>query len=142
MDVRFIGVPRSVVNEAISEMPGWRALGERMLAAAKDQCPVGSSEDDTGRAHGTLRDSLEVRYIGGPDSRLLIGSKSQGTILGYLTFGTEAHWVAPVAAKALRWTKGGTTYFSAGHEVSGITADDFILRACRAVVHEAGGLVA
>lgn len=47
----------------------------------------------------------------------------------FLEYGTEPHWVAPTKGKALAWQSGGNTYFSKGHEVSGIRATRFMQRA-------------
>lgn len=125
--LKFVGVPRSVVDREVGEMAGWRAIGERMLQRAKALCPVGEEVDGWQGPH--LRDTLELRVITGTDPRLLIGSKTKGEVLGYLIEGTSEHFVEPVNAKALRFTKGGTVYFSAGHMVAGITANNFVLQA-------------
>jgi len=52
-------------------------------------------------------------------------------IMLYLDLGTSDHWVAPVKASALHWIdeKTGEDRFSKGHEVSGIKASDFSVRA-------------
>lgn len=134
--VKFIGVPRSVVDREVGEMYGWRHLGERMLAAARDACPVSDEGDRGANAGPHLKDLLQLRVITGSDPRLLIGTTEKADVLGYLTLGTVSHFVAPVNAKVLHWTKGGTDYFSAGHEVSGIEPNDFVLRAARAVAQE------
>jgi len=53
-------------------------------------------------------------------------TNSNEPIITYLTQGTLAHWVAPVAAKALHWVDPltGEDRFSKGHEVSGIYGVD------------------
>lgn len=134
MAVRFIAAPRPVVRAAIGEMAGWRHLGERMLTKAKALCPVSAEEDGWEGPH--LRDTLEVRFITGEDPRIMIGSAKKGDVLQYLTDGTTSHWVEPVNAGALRWTSGGTVYFSAGHEVKGIEANPFIMQAIRETAGE------
>lgn len=134
MTVRFIAAPRPVVRAAISEMAGWRELGERMLTKTKALCPVSSEEEGWEGPH--LRDTLEVRFVTGADPRIMIGSVKKGDVLRYLTEGTSAHWVEPVNASALRWTQGGTVYFSAGHEVKGIEANPFVMDAIRQTAGE------
>jgi hypothetical protein len=129
--VRFQGVPRAELNRIIGDMEGWRNMGHRMLEHVKDRCPVSSDEDGAGGEH--LRDTLEVRFITGSDPRILIGSSRKGDVLTYLTQGTSDHFVAPVNASVLRWTSGGTTFFSAGHMVSGIKASSFLLDAVREI---------
>jgi len=43
--------------------------------------------------------------------------------------GTKEHFVRPRNARALHWVEGGNEFFSSGHEVSGITADPFLINA-------------
>lgn len=136
--VRYIGVPRSVVDAEIGASEGWRHLGERIKTRAVELCPVAEEEDGWTGPH--LRDVLELKVITGSDPRLLIGTSNpaRADVLGFLTAGTDAHFVAPVNANALRWTKGGQVFFSAGHGVSGIDPHPFIIDAARQVVGEAG----
>lgn len=132
--VRFVAAPRSVVAAAVGEGVGFRILAERMFGAAKAAAPVGESEDRPG---GALRDALEYRVIGGADPRILIGARGeQGTILGYVTDGTDPHPIDPKNAKALRFTSGGTVVFAPHVDHPGTNPNDFILRACRAVAHD------
>jgi hypothetical protein len=128
----FIGVPRAVLNAAIGDMPGWRDLGNRMLAQVQENCPV--SDDDSSDEGPHLRDTMVVHFISGADARILIGSQTKGDVLGYLTKGTEDHFVAPVNATVLAWTSGGGAFFSMGHTVSGISANSFVIDSCREIV--------
>lgn len=132
--MRFVAAPRPVVRAAIAEMAGWRNLGERILVRAKALCPVGAEEDGWQGPH--LRDTLEVRFVTGPDPRIMIGSVRKGEVLRYLTDGTVDHFVPLVNASALRWTSGGTVYFSSGHEVKGIEKNPFVLDAVHQTVAE------
>lgn len=129
MRMRFVGVPRAMVKTAIGEMEGWKHFGERCLQQAKKDCPV--AEEQEGYQGPHLKETLELSVITGSDPRLLIGSKKKGDVLGYLTEGTVTHPVTPTNAKALRWTSGGTVFFSAGHEVKGIDPNPFIMQAVR-----------
>lgn len=132
--MRFVAAPRPVVRAAIAEMAGWRNLGERMLVRAKAMCPVGAEEEGWQGPH--LRDTLEVRFVTGADPRIMIGSVQKGDVLRYLTDGTVDHPVAPVNASVLKWTSGGTAYFSAGHEVKGIEKNPFVLEAIHQTLGE------
>ena len=40
--------------------------------------------------------------------------------------GSKSHWVAPVTFNYLHWTENGEHYFSKGHMVSGIDAENFV----------------
>jgi hypothetical protein len=115
-------------------MLGWRHLGERMVAQAKSTCPT--SKDEDGKSGPHLKETLIAKFISGADARILIGSEKKGDVLGYLTQGTSDHFVAPKNAQALRWTSGGTVYFSRGHQVSGIPPNDFLIRAIRDVARK------
>lgn len=128
--VRYIGVPRSVVNEAVGEMNGWAEMGDKMLAAAKDACPVGSGDQG-----GHLRDTLEVKVIGGSDPRLLIGSRTKGAVLSYIHDGTEGHDNVPVNASVLHWTDAdGSDVFAMHSYTPAREPRPFILEASRGVL--------
>lgn len=134
--LRYVGVPRSVIDSDVAEMRGWKELGQRMLTRVQAVCPVSDEADQEDYQGPHLRDTLEVRFISGSDPRILIGTSTKGNVLEYLTNGTSDHDIPLVNAKALRWTKGGTVFFSAGHQVKGITANPFVLNACREVAQE------
>ena len=127
--LRYIGVPRSVVNGVVGSSEEWRHLGQRILERAKATCPVSDSDEGT-----HLVDTLVLRMIGGEDPRMMIGSSEKGAVLSYVHDGTEDHFVAPVNAQALHWVEDGEDRFSKGHEVRGITPNPFILTAARAIV--------
>ena len=54
------------------------------------------------------------------DTEIVIQSPAE--YAAYQNYGTSAHWVAPVSAKALHWDG----YFSKGHMVSGIEGKHFV----------------
>lgn len=52
---------------------------------------------------------------------VIVGT-SKNRLWKWLEFGTKDHDIEPNKKKALAWSKGGQTFFSKGHRVSGITA--------------------
>lgn len=136
--MRYIGAPRSVVNEAVSHMEGWKKLGERCLEEAKAACPVSEDTGDPRKPAGPhLRDTLRLKMIGGGDPRILVGSDQKGDVLGFVHDGTSAHEV-PVPSGTLAFTpKGeGTLIFRRVDSVT-IPAHDpnpFILEAMKKAV--------
>ena len=152
-ETRFVGVPAPVLNAALSDLAGWRVLGERMLARSRQKCPVGKQQDaadmkNYNKPHGGahLRDSMEVRYEYGFDPRILIGSKmTRGednvSALGLILEGTDAHVIEPRQAKALRFSSGGQVVFAARVEHPGTKENPFVQRAIREVVLESVALL-
>ncbi len=112
-NVRFVGVPRPLLAAEVAELPGWRALGYRALERAKQLCPPkAQSGDESEREGPRLRETLEIRFIGGGDPRQLIGSATKGTILRFVLEGTDPHIIQPVQARALRFKSRGVTVFA------------------------------
>lgn len=136
--LRYIGVPRAMLDSELAEMPGWRVLGERMLRRAVALCPV-SEDQEGGKARGPhLKDTLEVRFISGSDPRILIGSAKKGDVLSYVNDGTSAHEIVPVDAQALRFTDGGTVVFATHVDHPGNAANPFVMKAVREVLGAPG----
>lgn len=142
--MRFVAAPRSVINAAVGEMPGWAVMGDRILERAKATCPVGERENRTGGPH--LKDSLEKRIITGVDPRILIGSRqtvANGlSKLDLVISGTDPHPIDPVNASVLRFTAGGTVVFTNHVDHPGTAANNFVLEAIKAVCQEGVGAVA
>lgn len=130
MLVRYVGLPRSVVNELIGDMEGWRQLGHRILERAKATCPVSDSSEGV-----HLVDTLMIRFITGTDPRMMIGSSAKGDVLAYVHDGTSAHDNYPVNAKVLHWIGGdGEDVFATHSHTPARAGRPFILDAARAVV--------
>lgn len=59
----------------------------------------------------------------------------------FILFGTKDHRVQPREKKALRWASGGKFFFSKGHMVKGIRADDYMETAAQDAVRAMPGIV-
>lgn len=136
--LKYIGVPRAMLQAEIAEMPGWRAMGERILQHAKTLCPVSEDTGDGEREGPHLKDTLEVRFITGADPRILVGSAKKGDVLTYVTEGTSAHEIVPVNASVLRFTSGGTVVFTQHVDHPGTTANPFVMQAIRETIGQPG----
>lgn len=133
---RFVGVPRSVVAQIAGGSQEFREIGNRMLAQAISTCPVSEDTGDDGGDSTHLRDTLVAQFISGADPRILLGTRTQGDKLTYVTDGTEPHSIDPVNASVLRFTTGGTTVFAAHVDHPGTTGNDFLLQAARSIAQE------
>lgn len=141
---RYIGVPAPVIAAALADLSQWHVLGERMLAMAKKECPVGKSQElgagygkESGGEH--LRDSLQVRYVFCPDPSIQIGStmtRGSGNVsaLGLIEDGTDAH---VITGSPLAFTWGGKQVFFTTVHHPGTKKNAFVERAMRTVILEA-----
>lgn len=127
--VRFVGLPRPAMREALTIGAGWRQLGYRAFDQARRLCPVGDSDEDD-----HLRDKLQLRFVTGTDPRILIGA--QDPRCAYVINGTEPHPIDPVNASVLVFTVDGQTVFARHVDHPGTQPNNFILRAFREVVHD------
>lgn len=99
----------------------------------KSRTPV-----DTGRLKGAIRKRVTAPGKG----EVYIDGKRNNEVARYNHDGTEAHFVAPVKAKALHWVAGGKDYYSKGHMVSGIIGTEFfspspkVLKEVRTLVYK------
>lgn len=130
----FKGIPRSLLLAEVSEMPGFRHLGERILAQAKSTCPQSDGDNDSESDSGHLVDALEMKLITGADPRLLIGSSSQGEKLGWVTLGTDPHPIDAVNGPNLVFDANGETVFTPHVDHPGTQPNSFILDAAGAIV--------
>jgi hypothetical protein len=89
---------------------------ELLMHGIKARTPV-----DTGR----LKSSIRKKITGTNKGEVYIEGKRNNEVAKYNHFGTEAHFVAPIRAKALHWVMGGKDYYSKGHMVSGIIGTEF-----------------
>ncbi len=86
---------------------------------------------------GTMKRNIYTRKIpngieGGIEpSGLLVNWRGKRVAYpAFIIYGTKAHIIKPKRKKALRWVgKGGKFAYSKGHMVSGIKANNFILKA-------------
>lgn len=132
----FIGIPRGLFLAEVSHMGGYREMAERMTARAIDTCPVGERDDESG-GEPHLKDTLVYKLITGEDPRILIGTRTQGDKLGYVTKGTEPHPIDPKAGSVLRFTSGGTVVFAAHVDHPGHPEPNtFLMDAAKAIAQE------
>lgn len=143
--VKYVGLPRPLLQEALTAGPGWRDLGYRILARSVEKCPVGKVADgkDAGKAHSGvhLKDTMECRFITGEDPRILIGSTLTRTndvsALGIILEGTDAHPIdphKPPNALAFTWKGEAVVFAHVNHP--GTTKNPFVQDAMRAVCQE------
>lgn len=90
---------------------------------------------------GELEDTLQALAPRGETRQLQAGIEAQRIgdteydftadqeYARFVIEGTKSHFVRPTRAQALHWVQGGQDFFSRGHEVSGITANNFPERA-------------
>ena len=81
----------------------------------------------TPRDSGATKESWEVKVSNRYRTAML--RNKNGELIVWLSEGTEAHWIEPLDPKGwLAWDKDGQTFFSKGHEVSGIKGNAMIPR--------------
>ena len=82
------------------------------------------------RKTGALYQSLYNRLTVQPGGRRVGHDTNRAPHAKYILWGTPDHDIAPKNKKALRWVgPGGAYFFSKGHKVKGIKADQYLLRA-------------
>jgi len=96
----------------------------RMSQVAYDSMQSGASRHSK---KGDLFASIYNRQI--PDGRQVGHDEQRAPHAKFILFGTKDHKVSPKDKKALRWASGGMFFFSKGHVVKGILADNYLERA-------------
>lgn len=154
--LRVAVVTTTIIGDAelravVAESPGWRALGLRAWQRSIELAPVSREEIGQGthgpaRVGGGLRDSMRVRFIGGPDPRIEVGSKltvgdEDYSLLDIVESGTPPHAIDPkTEGGVLVFPKGGTVVFTRHVEHPGTKKNPFVERAFQQVIHESIGV--
>lgn len=145
-------IAESLIAAQMVAGPQWRDLGIRMGERAKALAPVSHEELPIGeygptRVGGTLKSSMEVRFVFGVDPRIEIGSKATVgdddlSLFALVELGTPAHPIDPKTEGGyLVFVSRGTRVFTTKtvHH-PGTKANKFAERAAQQIVHEAAGV--
>lgn len=141
----------AMIRQAVASGPGWRDLGLRAWQRSIALAPVSHVEQEAGQygpqeVGGSLRDSMEIRFIFGVDPRIEIGSKhtvgdDDLALLALVELGTEPHLIPPKEGGVLAFVAGGHKVITPKpvHH-PGTKKNPFVERAMQQVIHEALGV--
>ena len=137
ISVRFEGAKEAIAT--VTELP--KALESRVInemsQIAYDRMLQGARRHNK---TGALFQSIYNRQLS-PNSRQVGHDETRAPHAKFILYGTKDHRVAPKNKKALRWASGGKFFFSKGHDVKGVTADNYLEAAATEAISRFAGIV-
>lgn len=144
-------IPDTEIGAQMMAGQPWRDLGLRMWGRAVNLAPVSRAPMEPGfigpppQTGGGLKSGMFIRFVGGEDGRMEIGSTAtvgdgDVSLFALIELGTEPHSIDAKNAEFLRFISKGKLFYRKHVNHPGTKKNPFAERACQQILHELDGL--